>query len=84
MLKVKKIIFIGLLMSALATPTAALASNGQYYSQSNSSWFEDLFHSFRYGHKESDYRDYIKWYQSWKDHEPDEESWDIWKRWYCS
>lgn len=84
MFRIKKIMIMAFLISVLAAPTAAFASTGPYSGQTSYSWFKNLVYSF--SHKDPDYQDYIKyiqWYQSWKDQAPNEESIDIWRRWYC-
>ncbi|OXM85197.1 hypothetical protein [Paenibacillus rigui] len=92
--KFKKIVCLALLLSVIALPATAFASTGSYSSTNQySSWNQFLsYFSTSSGSYYNDgdrnrrdkERDFEDWYNKYKKDCPPEESYDIWKKWFCN
>ncbi|NOU97332.1 hypothetical protein GC093_29490 [Paenibacillus sp. LMG 31456] len=94
MFRLKRVLCLTLIISALMFPTSAFASNGNNSSDSKRSNFEQFISSlfgnkgknddlYNYWGNNKDKNDWHwKWdFKDWNDKNLD--SYDIWERWYC-
>lgn len=87
MKKTKKLMMIGLLITAFLIPSTASASTGGSH-QSIQTTFHIIFNSILAAlenKKENypDYNEYFNKYKDWKGNVPQDSSDKIWKKWYC-
>jgi hypothetical protein len=91
LLRIKKMVCLSLLLSTLALPATAFASsNGSsnYSNQTLNQILSFLSSYNKYNDDDRNHRDHEKdfndWYDKYKDDRPPEESYDIWKKWFCN